>query len=181
MVEETKGETDYLHNSEMEEIYSNDQEEIYSNDQEEISEQEEEEEEEETDDENTEEYEKHFQKFKNNMQINSLSNYHPQIIYNTQEEVSELCKIKKDKNGFDPNHKTTPILTKYEYTRIIGQRAKQINDGSSPFIKVSDNILDGYLIAKLEFEEKKIPFIIRRPIPGGKFEYWKLKDLDYLR
>ena len=175
MVEEVKGEDEYLYdNDDIEEIYSNDQGEI-------SEEEEEEEEEEEADDENIEEYEKHFQKFKNDMEINSLSNYHPQIIYNTQDEVSELCKIRKDKSGFDPNHKTTPILSKYEYTRVIGQRAKQINDGSTPLIAVSDNIIDGYLIAKLELEQKKIPFIIRRPIPGGKFEYWKLNDLEYLR
>jgi len=28
--------------------------------------------------------------------------------------------------------------------------------------------------------ERKIPFIIRRPIPGGGSEYWKLSDLDII-
>ena len=28
--------------------------------------------------------------------------------------------------------------------------------------------------------KKKIPFIIRRPIPDGTCEYWKLKDLEML-
>jgi len=27
-------------------------------------------------------------------------------------------------------------------------------------------------------EAKLIPFIIRRPLPGGACEYWKLSDLD---
>ena len=56
--------------------------------------------------------------------------------------------------------------------------AKQINNGAQPFIKVPDNIIDGNVIAEMEFREKKIPFIIVRPIPNGKKEYWKLRDLE---
>ena len=33
---------------------------------------------------------------------------------------------------------------------------------------------------KLELKEKKIPFIIRRPIPGWACEYWSLKDLEVI-
>ena len=38
------------------------------------------------------------------------------------------------------------------------------------------------VIAQLVFlwTKKKIPFIIKRPIPGGAFEYWKLKDLEII-
>ena len=35
------------------------------------------------------------------------------------------------------------------------------------------NLFDGYKV-------KKIPFIIRRPIPNGGTEYWKLQDLELL-
>jgi DNA-directed RNA polymerase I, II, and III subunit RPABC2 len=69
-------------------------------------------------------------------------------------------------------------MTKYEKTRILGQRAKQINDGAMPFIKVPEGVIDGYLIALKELEEKKIPFIIKRTIPGGCVEYWKVSDLE---
>jgi len=80
----------------------------------------------------------------------------------------------------DDLHKTIPFLTKYEKARILGQRAKQIDSGASPFVKVPDNIIDGYIIAEIELQEKKIPFIIRRPIPGGGSEYWNLKDLEII-
>ena len=91
-----------------------------------------------------------------------------------------VSKTIRDNNNVivDDNHKTIPILTKYEKTRILGQRAKQINNGANPYINVPENIIDGYLIAEMELKEKKIPFIIRRPIPNGKFEYWKVKDLE---
>jgi len=65
-----------------------------------------------------------------------------------------------------------------EKARILGQRAKQIEIGAKPLVKVPENIIDGYLIAELELRENKIPFIIKRPIPGGAFEYWRVKDLE---
>ena len=48
------------------------------------------------------------------------------------------------------------------------------------FVNIPDNIIDGYTIANLELEQKKIPFIIRRPIPNGACEYWKVSDLELL-
>ena len=47
-------------------------------------------------------------------------------------------------------------------------------------MEVSNDIIDGYLIATKELEEKKIPFIIRRPMPSGGSEYWHLKDLEVI-
>ena len=80
----------------------------------------------------------------------------------------------------DGIHKTLPFLTKYEKTRVLGQRAKQINAGAKPMIDVAQNIMDGYIIAKLELEQKKIPFIIKRPLPNGECEYWNLADLELI-
>ena len=39
-------------------------------------------------------------------------------------------------------------------------------------------IIDGYIIAEEELKQKRIPFIIRRPLPNGGSEYWKLQDLE---
>ena len=93
-----------------------------------------------------------------------------------------MCKIVRDANGniIDPLHTTIPFVTRYEKARIIGERAKQINAGGSLFIEVEPNVIDGYLIALEEFNQKKIPFIIQRPLPNGGCEYWRLKDLDVL-
>ena len=46
-------------------------------------------------------------------------------------------------------------------TRILGQRAKQLNSGNKPFVSVPKNVMDGYLIAQEELMQKKLPFIIR--------------------
>ena len=56
----------------------------------------------------------------------------------------------------------------------------QINSGAKPFIDVEPNVIDGYLIALAELEQRKLPFIIKRPLSNGGCEYWKLKDLEQI-
>ena len=45
---------------------------------------------------------------------------------------------------------------------------------------LSGKVIDGYIIAQLELEHKRLPFIIRRPIPNGGSELWKLQDLEII-
>jgi DNA-directed RNA polymerase subunit K/omega len=80
-------------------------------------------------------------------------------------------------NKADSNHRTYPFLTNFEKTKIIGLRANQISKGSIPFIAVPKHITDVKDIARLELEQKRLPFIIKRPLPNGQFEYWRLADL----
>ena len=105
----------------------------------------------------------------------------PETSVHNYEEINALVKVFRNKDNIivDPLHRTIPILTKYERTRVLGQRAKQINNGSRPYVSVPEDIIDGYLIAELELEQKRIPFIIRRPLPGNAgCEYWKVSDLE---
>ncbi len=126
--------------------------------------------------------EDYLQKFDSDLREEYIKKNHPECFIKNSTEVELLTKITRDKNGviIDDNHKTIPFLTKYEKTRILGQRTKQINSGDEPYIDVPNNIIDGYLIAQLELKEKKIPIIIRRPLPNGESEYWKLSDLEQL-
>ena len=88
----------------------------------------------------------------------------------------------KKVNGIivDELHKTMPLLTKYEKTKILGMRLKQLNSGCSPYISVNEKIIDNNLIVLMELEQKVLPFIIQRPLPNNTFEYWKLQDLTIL-
>jgi DNA-directed RNA polymerase I, II, and III subunit RPABC2 len=124
----------------------------------------------------------YLQKFNENILTKFLEEIHPETKTHNTDEVLGMTKIIRDENGniIDNNHKTIPILTKYEKTRILGIRAKQINEGSSIFTEISNKIIDGYTIALKEFNEKKIPFIIKRPLPDGSCEYWNLKDLEII-
>lgn len=126
--------------------------------------------------------ETYLQKFDANVTQNYIDTNHPEVFSHNFDEVTKMMQIHRDNNGniIDPCHKTLPIMTKFEKTRIIGQRAKQIETGSIPFIKVPDNIIDSYLIAELELQQRKLPFIIRRPLPNGTCEYWDVNDLEMI-
>ena len=132
---------------------------------------------EEEDDEDGEIY---LKKFNEDIHKNYILNFHPESTLQNYDEIMALTKVVRDKNNIvvDTLHRTIPYLTKYERTRILGQRAKQINSGATPFVKVPENVIDGYLIAELELQQKRIPFIIRRPLPNGGSEYWCVKDLE---
>lgn len=126
--------------------------------------------------------ETYFQKLNKDVHDNIIQNYHPELKIHNVHEIKAACKIIKDENGniIDPLHKTLPFITRYEKTRILGERAKQINEGAKPFVEIEKSMIDGYLIALKEFKEKKIPFIIQRPLPSGNSEYWRFCDLECL-
>ena len=123
-----------------------------------------------------------LQKFDNETKKKYIAAHHPECLSFNHEETETLSRVVRDENGriIDPYHKTLPILTKYEKTRVLGIRTKQLNEGAKPYIDVNPTIIDGYIIAQLELEHKRLPFIIRRPIPNGGSELWKLQDLEII-
>ena len=126
--------------------------------------------------------EDYLQKFDEHVQNKVIEEFHPELQHHNYEEINNLTTVVRNEDGIiiDPLHKTLPFITRYEKARIIGERAKQLNSGASPMIDVEPSVLDGYLIALKEFEEKQIPFIVKRPLPNGGCEYWKLSDLEIL-
>jgi len=79
--------------------------------------------------------------------------------------------------SLDQNHRTYPFLTQYERTKCISFRASQINNGAKPYVLVPEGVTDSYVIAKMELEAKRLPFIMKRPLPDGTYEVWRLTDL----
>jgi DNA-directed RNA polymerase I, II, and III subunit RPABC2 len=111
-----------------------------------------------------------------------LLGYHPEIKQNNYNDILAMCKIVRDAKGIitDGLHKTIPWLTKYERARVLGLRTKQLNNGADAFIEIPPGMINGDKIALEELNQKKVPFIIRRPIPNGGTEYWRLEDLELL-
>jgi DNA-directed RNA polymerase I, II, and III subunit RPABC2 len=126
--------------------------------------------------------EDYLQKFDENVRQNYIENNHPECLIDNLHLVESLSKLTRNNDGIiiDEYHKTVPFLTKYEKTRVIGQRIQQLNNGAKVYINVSHDIIDNNIIAEMELKEKKIPFIIRRPLPDNTFEYWKLQDLELI-
>jgi len=124
--------------------------------------------------------EMYLKKFDTEINDNYILNFHPECAVQNYDEILAMTKVVRDSDNIiiDDLHKTNPFLTKYERARILGQRAKQIESGATSFVKIPENIIDGYLIAELELQQSRIPFIIRRPLPNGGSEYWKISDLE---
>jgi len=129
-----------------------------------------------------EESEMNLRKFEGEISKDYLIHFHPEIQTHNYDEIATLSMIVRNQDGqiVDNFHKTLPFVSKFEKARILGVRAKQINNGASVMIDVPEHVIDGYTIAQMEYEQKKIPFIVKRPLPNGTVEYWKFADLEQI-
>lgn len=113
-------------------------------------------------------------------ELKKLYEQHPECVLDYVETVIPKLEQKFAVPGgdnLDVNHRTYPFLTNFERTKIIGLRANQISRGAAPLVVVPKHISDVRDIARLELEQKRLPYIIKRPLPNGTFEYWRLVDL----
>jgi len=116
----------------------------------------------------------------NKPELKKLYQQHPECNLDYIEDIIPKLQVQYLPPGginVDVNHRTYPFLTNFEKTKIIGLRANQISKGSIPYISVPKHVTDVKMIARLELEQKRLPFIIKRPLPNGTFEYWRLTDL----
>ena len=97
-----------------------------------------------------------------------------------EDKLYDSINFKENYVSTKKHNITLPILNKYERTKVLSERTHQIENGSSPYISNIERFTTSYSIALEEFNQKKIPFIIRRPLPHSEgYEYWKLKDMIY--
>ena len=108
-----------------------------------------------------------------------LNTHHPECRLDYREDVVQLLPLASypPDNGGDKRHRSVPYVTIYEKAKIIGFRANELAQGARPFIIVPDHVTDVLDIARLELEARRLPFILKRPMPDGSFEYVRLSDL----
>jgi len=123
-----------------------------------------------------------LQKFTKDYKTDYILSNHQESLNKNYDEIKKFLNVTKDNNNniIDAFHRTIPILTKYEKTKIIGIRLKQLNNGAKPYVTISDTILDNNIIVNMELIQKVLPFIVSRPLPNNTYEYWKLQDLELL-
>ena len=114
------------------------------------------------------------------------------IVSEGEEEESIINKLKKsNKSNIVPVNKTydiyysevkktSPFLTKFEKAKLIGTRAEMISAGSPALVTVPEGVTSAYDIAIIEFNQKKIPLMIKRFLANGDCEYVRLEDLTIL-
>jgi DNA-directed RNA polymerase I, II, and III subunit RPABC2 len=83
---------------------------------------------------------------------------------------------------YDPTkNRTKNILSKYERVKIIGLRSEQLQRGADPYVEFdASKDFNPREVAIEELRQRKIPFMIKRQLPDGSFEYWRLDDMIIL-
>lgn len=109
----------------------------------------------------------------NEVDSEMISNEFPEKSLNYNENIFKI----NDKHDID-FRMTLPILTKYEKARILGARALQISMGA-PILTEVNTLSDSLDIASKELIERKIPITIRRYLPNGRYEDWKIEELIF--
>lgn len=95
-------------------------------------------------------------------------------------EASDVFDYADIMSAYDPKkNKTKNILSKYEKVKILGVRTEQIQRGAEPLVKW-DGEFDPRKIAKEELAQRKTPLMIRRKLPDGAVEYFRLEDMIIL-
>lgn len=72
--------------------------------------------------------------------------------------------------------KTSDIISKYEFTDVTSNRAKQIEDGSKIFIDIKDES-NPIKMAEMEIRMKKCPLSVMRYISSNIAEIWQVNEL----
>mgnify|MGYP001169456187 CR=1 FL=1 len=98
------------------------------------------------------------------------------IINNSNDE--DLAVFYSKYEEMKKKYISKPFLTKFEKTTIISERSQQLSNGAVSFLKNPENYKTVYEIAFEELKQKKLPFIVRRPVANG-YEYWKLEDFRF--
>ena len=122
---------------------------------------------------------------KNNLDLIWYSNHRFNLTL--QEIIDEQAEEEKGGDGgYQPivrkkneERITSKFLTKYEKARVLGTRALQISKNAPLMIVPNNGESDPYKLAEMELTAYKIPFIIRRYLPDGSYEDWKLSELIY--
>lgn len=92
-------------------------------------------------------------------------------------------EVQKIKTADPSQYKSLPFMTKYEFNQVIGLRTIHLARGAIPFVEVKPNIeknMNLRAIALQELKEGKLPYIVKRPMPNGKTEYWKVNNLNLI-
>jgi DNA-directed RNA polymerase subunit K/omega len=79
----------------------------------------------------------------------------------------------------DQYRKTSEVISKCEFTDVVSNRAKQIEDGSPIFVDIGDED-DPIVMAEMETRMKKCPLSILRMISNNIAEVWAVNDMIVL-
>jgi DNA-directed RNA polymerase subunit K/omega len=111
----------------------------------------------------------------------SAANENGQLVGSTTTETTEYMPdyraILDHYEEMKKNNTTSPVMTVFEKSLVLGKRATQIAYGAEPLFDVPARLTKVEEIAEEELRLGKNPFMIKRDLGNGKFEYWAVRDM----
>jgi DNA-directed RNA polymerases I, II, and III subunit RPABC2 len=102
------------------------------------------------------------------------------IIKSDSKSAIEIISVNQSYDMYYHSSRITkPFLTRFEKAKLLGARSEMLANGAPALINVPAHMTCTYEIAKLEFAQKAIPLMIKRFLPNGSSELWRLEDLSY--
>jgi DNA-directed RNA polymerase subunit K/omega len=112
---------------------------------------------------------------------NNRSGENGQLVGSTTTETTEYMPdyraILDHYEEMKKNNTTSPVMTVFEKSLVLGKRATQIAYGAEPLFDVPARLTKVEEIAEEELRLGKNPFMIKRDLGNGKFEYWAVRDM----
>jgi DNA-directed RNA polymerase I, II, and III subunit RPABC2 len=82
---------------------------------------------------------------------------------------------------YDPRkNKSSQVMSKYERSAVMGMRIEQLARGAKPFVQLTpeeEARMTPEDVAERELFERRVPFVIKRTLPNGAHEYWRIEDM----
>ena len=97
-------------------------------------------------------------------------------VENIDQIDEDIVSLMKNYEETKKNYRASHKITKYEKSRIIAERSTMLSNNAKSYIDKPERYMNTYDLALAEFNEGKLPFIIKRKY-GNQYEYWKLADL----
>jgi len=107
----------------------------------------------------------------------TFDNINPHIQYHIYDPDKYETEMHKEIIVIPNNYRrTSEVITKFEYTDVTSNRAKQIENGSPIFVDIKSES-DPIKMAELEIRLKRCPLSIRRMISNNICEIWDVNDM----
>lgn len=105
------------------------------------------------------------------------------------EEPEYVMPVAKERYEYNPvlettiiyihknNRVTSEVMSLFEYTECVSQRAKQLENDSRVRFTDTSGITDCIAMAKKELADKRCPLAIRRQLHDNIYELWRTSEM----
>jgi DNA-directed RNA polymerase subunit K/omega len=109
---------------------------------------------------------------------NVILSAEPEAEEEDEDDTEEETPEEKTNTNIIPKNmrRTHPIMTKFEYSYLVSQRATAI-EHDSPLMLPETKFIHAIDIAKEETEKGVNPIVIQRVMPNGNIEEWYCSEL----